>query len=48
MLDILKDFNGGTAPKDTETAAAAERYLRTVVGFTPAQVSALKTKLSRR
>jgi len=46
MLDILKDFNGGTAPKEGETVAAAERYLGTVVGFTPDQISALKVKLS--
>jgi protein tyrosine/serine phosphatase len=48
MQDILKDFNGGTAPKEGETTAAAERYLSTVVGFTPVQISALKVKLSGR
>jgi hypothetical protein len=46
MLDILKDFNGGTAPRAGETVGAAEKYLREVVGFSPAQIGALKLKLS--
>ena len=45
MQDILKDFNEGVAPRAGETVAAAEKYLRGVVGFSPAQISALKIKL---
>ena len=46
MVDILADFNGGTAPAAGGTVAAAERYLSQVIGLTPAQISALKNKLA--
>ena len=46
MLDILKDFNGGIAPNSGQTVGAAEKYLQGVVGFSPAQIAALKLKLA--
>lgn len=46
MLDILKDFNGGTAPTSGNTIAAAERYLGQAVGLNPMQIIDLKLKLA--
>ena len=46
MLDIFKDFNGGTAPNSGNTIAAAERYLGEVVGLSPMQIVELKLKLA--
>jgi protein tyrosine/serine phosphatase len=46
MLDILKDFNGGTEPQPGETAGAAEKYLRNIIGLGAPEISALKLKLS--
>ena len=46
MRDILKDFNEGVMPGPGETVGAAEKYLRGVIGFTPAQISSLKLKLA--
>ena len=46
MQDILKDFNGGTAPKAGETIGAAEKYLTNKVGLSSAEIGALKLKLA--
>jgi len=46
MQDILKDFNGGTAPKAGETVVAAEKYLRGTVGLSDAEIANLKLRLA--
>ena len=46
ILDILKDFNGGIAPKAGETTGAAEKYLRGTIGLSDDEIGALKLKLA--